>query len=98
AFAERHLAALELADADLGALEIDEDADRPPDLALELPHRVVARAMIRPLAVAEVQAEQIGARRMQRADLVRRRRSGPERRNDLRGTAWGHSPARQERK
>ena len=62
AFVELDRARLELADAELGALQIDEEADRPREFRLQFAHdRVnVAQALMR--GMAHVHAEYVGAR------------------------------------
>jgi hypothetical protein len=62
AFVELDRARLELADAELGALQIDQDADGPRELGLQFAHdRVnVAQALMR--GMTHVHAEHVGAR------------------------------------
>src|SRR3712207_1290341 len=57
---ERHGPAGEGADAELGALQVGEGADRPPGVALDFPDGFVARLMVGMAAVAEVQPEHVG--------------------------------------
>ena len=70
-------------EAQLGALQVREQSDRPPRFALHLPHDVVATLVIFMRAVAEVEAEDVGAGVEQRANRIRRRAGGSERRDDL---------------
>ena len=48
------------ADAELGTLQVGEDADRPSYLLLDRPDRLVAGLMIGMAAVAEVEPEHVG--------------------------------------
>ena len=70
-------------DAQLWALQVREHLDRPARFALHLTHDVVATLVIFMHAVAEVEAEDVGAGVEQGANGVRRRAGGSERRNDL---------------
>ena len=60
-------AEVELADAELGSLQVDQDADRPREFDLELTHRRVdvAQAVMR--RVAHIHAKHVGARLEQAA-------------------------------
>ncbi len=49
------------ADAQLGTLEVGDHADRPVELLLRRADQVVARLLLGVLAVAEVEAEEVGA-------------------------------------
>src|SRR5947208_13782119 len=73
----------EPADAELGALEVDQDADRPVIFLLQPADDVEALAMIGVAAMAEIEPEDVGAGLEQAADHLRRRARRPERGEDL---------------
>ena len=54
--------ATELAQTQFGALQIDEDGDRPPEFGLDRTHGLDQRLQIRVRGVTHVDAEDIGAR------------------------------------
>ena len=72
-----HRALGEGADAELGALQVGEDADRPAGVALDLPDRLVALLVIGVAAVAEVEPEHVGAGLEQGPDDLGRGAAGP---------------------
>ncbi|MNN28698.1 hypothetical protein D3C81_1422770 [compost metagenome] len=80
----------EAADAQLRALQVHEDADRVAQLGLDFAHPLVAQGVVGVFAVAEVQAEQVGAGFHQGADVLAafdRRAEGGE---DLHFFIWSH--------
>jgi hypothetical protein len=71
------------AHAQLRPLQVEQDADRPPGIALDPADDLEALAMLLVRAVAEVQAEHVGAGVEQRAYGGGVRARGPERGDDL---------------
>src|SRR4030095_16493504 len=61
------------ADSQLRSLQIHQDADRTPALLLDLADEVVALLVILVRAVAEIEAEHVGAGLEQRGNLFARR-------------------------
>ena len=80
---ERDLAVLELADADLGALQVGHDAHGAPDLAAGLAHQLRARLVVG----RRCRARSSGARRPRRRASCARGRRGRSRR----ARAWRRS-------
>ena len=80
---QHRLAAFHLADAQLGPLHVGENADGALDLRLDLADGFIARAVVVVTAVAEVEAEDVGAGAEQLADLFLGRAGGAERGYDL---------------
>jgi hypothetical protein len=80
---ERHLALFELADAQLRSLQVGKDRDRPAELAFGRAHQLVTFLMIGVRAVAEVEAEYIGAGIEQCLDHVETGTGRAERGHDL---------------
>ena len=66
----QHRAGGDLADAQFGSLEVDQDADRAPELSFDRADTRVHRTHIVMAAVAHVQTERIRARSKQRADHI----------------------------
>jgi len=62
---------LEGADPQLGSLQVDDDADRPPGLLLDPPDQVVALLVILMGSVAEIEPEHVGSRLEQGANDLR---------------------------
>jgi hypothetical protein len=88
---QHHLAILELAHADLRALEVDHDPDRALDLAAGLAHELGALHVVRGRAVREVQPHDVDAGEEHPLEGRGVARSGAERGDDL-GAAlcFGH--------
>jgi hypothetical protein len=82
--------AAELAEAELGALKVDKDRDRPPDVVLHAAHRLDQGLQVRVAGVAHIDAEDVDAREEQRAQLFGRPAGGAERRDDLGHAASAH--------
>ena len=68
AFLERHRAVGEGAEAELGPLQVHQDADRAAEFALDLADDLVVALVIGVRAVAEVEAEDVGSGFEQRLD------------------------------
>ena len=81
---------VEIADAELGPLQIGDQRERPADLVLDLAHDLRPRRVILVRAVREVEADRVDARVDERADRVMRRRDRPDRRDDLRSASFNH--------
>ena len=77
-------------DAQLGALQIGENGDRPTRLSLNCAHDIVARLMLVMGAVAEIEAEHVCCRLKQSTYHLRARACRPERGYDLCVTAAVH--------
>jgi len=80
---QRDLAVAERADAQLRALQVEQDADRPAEALLKGADGLHAGAMVLVHAVAEVEAEDVDAGAEQGLDALRRRAGGAKRGNDL---------------
>jgi hypothetical protein len=91
ALGEVGLAARELAEPDLRALEVEQDADRASALVGDLADDLVHLPVVVVGAVGEVQAGHVHAGANQLLDLLARRRGGPQRADDLRASV--HGPA-----
>ena len=76
-------AARKIAEAELGSLQIGEDADRPAGLALDLANLGKARAMLVVGAMAEIEAEDVDAGLEQGADALEAGARRPHGRDDL---------------
>ena len=87
---EKDLAFLELADADLRALQVGEDADRTADLGRDLADAVGPPNVVFGAAVREVEAHDVDAGADQRFEDERIARRGAEGGNDLGMTGHGH--------
>src|SRR5262245_58849210 len=71
-------AAAQLADADLGTLQIHQDADRPARLFLDLADQGMARAVILVGAMAQIEPENIDTGMEQGEELLAGRAGGPQ--------------------
>ena len=71
------------ADAQLRALQVEQDADRPADLLLDRADHLGRARVVLVRAVAEIEAEDVDAGLEQRLDPLVRRGGGPERGDDL---------------
>ena len=78
-----HAAGLELADAQLGALDVGEDADGAADAAFDLADHADARGVVFVGAVGEVEAEDVGAGAVEAFDDLDGGGGGAERRDHL---------------
>src|SRR3546814_9774703 len=76
---QHRFAVLQLADAQLGPLHVGEDADRPLQLVLDRADGLIALSMVVVRAVAEVEAEHIGAGAKELADHLLAGAGGAER-------------------
>ena len=74
---EHRPAALELADAKLGALQVEQDRRRAVEFLFERPDRVDQLGLLLLVAVAHVDAEGVGAGQHQLADHPRSLDAGP---------------------
>ena len=86
---QQHRTRGEAPQTDLGALQIDEDADRTSRDVARLTHPVVGRAVVVVTAVAEVEAGDIHAGLDKAQDLLVRTRRRPQGGDDLRAA---HGP------
>ena len=86
-----HAPAGEIADAQLRALHVGENADRPVEAVLELADHGEARGVILMRAVAEVEPEHVGAGLEQPRQHLRRGARGAEGGDDLRASAAAQS-------
>ena len=77
------LAAREIAEPQLWALQIGEDADRPPGIAFDLADLGESGAVLLVGAVAEIEAEDIDPGVEQRAQALAAGARRPDRRDDL---------------
>ena len=99
--AYRHVLALlqddgvrELADPQLGPLQIGDERDRPPCLFRGRPHAARALGVLGVRPVREVEARGVDARRDEGLELLRRVRRRAERRDDLRAAFSDHDVQR----
>src|SRR5690606_14418304 len=83
-------AAFDLSDADLRALQVLQDRDRPLELLLDRADDLAALAVILVAAVAEVQAEDVGAGQEQLADALPVAAGRTQRGDDLRIAVSAH--------
>src|SRR5207237_2818919 len=74
---------LELADAELRALQVRDQRERPPFLRLDLADETGALGVRVVVAVRHVQARRVHARADERADALERRGRRPDRGADL---------------
>ena len=81
----------EAADPQLGPLQVHDRADRPAALLLDLANDREARRVVLVAAVAEVEAEHVGAGIGQLADALLGRAGGTQRRDDLGATVSAHA-------
>ncbi len=85
-----HLTPAQAADPKLGALQVEQDADRMAHLALELADMKKAGLVVLMFAVAQVQAEDVGARLVQLLDHLRVRAGRSQSRDYLRLAVTPH--------
>jgi len=87
-------AALEFADADLGALQVGHDRDVTPDLRGSLAHELRAHQVILGRAMGEIEAHDVDAGRQHAFEHQCIARCGAQRGDDLRAAGHQCPPGR----